>query len=381
MPGTSPFFNVSDFGATGNGTTDDTAAIKAAIAAAAPPSARTGNTVYFPAGAYLVSSTLTVPAGMTLQGAGWDTPGILSEIFAGSWIFVEAGASFSPVALSSTGGSVRDLGFNVLNQSTTTGPASAEPMIVITGNNVLVENVCLYNPYGGIFINGAAQAAIKRVFGQPIQFGIKIDNSKDTNYIDTIHFWVYWQDSNTPESTYQLANGTAIGLFRSDNPLISNVFAFNYNVGLSLSNSPNGIPHKVHLVNADFDSCVTGIHINSPGAPGNIASIQMTNVTIQGPSGIGVPTGNGIWVEAGSAFTMIQASGLRVSQSGQSAIEIDAGNVNFYGENISIENWAGSVGFSITSTSSFAWLGVGFAFTPGKTPFHPASQFHLAQHT
>ena len=78
---------------------------------------------------------------------------------------------------------------------------------------------------------------------------------------------------------------------------------------------------------------------------------------------------------------MIQASGVRVSQSGKSAIEIDAGNVNFYGENISIENWAGSFGFSISATSSFAWLGVGFAFTSGGTPFHPASQFHLAQHT
>ena len=111
----------------------------------------------------------------------------------------------------------------------------------------------------------------ERVFGQPIQFGIKIDNSKDTNYIDTVHFWVYWQDANTPESAYQLANGTAIGLFRCDNPLISNVFAYNYNVGLSLSNSPTGIPHKVHLVNADFDNCDNRVphqFTRRPGQPG-----------------------------------------------------------------------------------------------------------------
>ncbi len=381
MPGTSPFVNVTDFGATGNGTTDDTAAIVAAIAAAAPSSARTGNTVYFPAGTYLVSSTLTVPVGLILQGAGWDTPGLESGTFAGSWIFVEAGASFSPVTLSSNGGSVRDLGFNVPNQSTTTGPASAQPMILISGNNALVENVCLYNPYGGIFIDGGAQAVIRRVFGQPIQFGIKIDNSQDTNYIDTIHFWVYWQAANTPAGVYQLANGTAIGLFRCDNPHITSVFAYNYNVALSLSNSPTGIPHKVHLVNADFDNCVTGVQVNSPGAPGNLASIQMTNVTIQAPTGAGAPAGNGIWIEQGSAFALVQASGLRVSRSGKSAIQIDAGNVNFYGENVSIENWAGSFGFSISSTSSFAWLGVGFAFTSGGTPIHPTAQFHLAQHT
>ena len=76
MPDTSPFFNVTDFGATGNGTTDDTAAIVAAIAAAAPASslARTGNTVYFPAGTYMVTSTLTVPAGLVSPGFGLEHP-------------------------------------------------------------------------------------------------------------------------------------------------------------------------------------------------------------------------------------------------------------------------------------------------------------------
>ncbi len=39
MAGTSPYFNVRDYGAAGNGTTDDTAAIAQAIAAAVPSSA------------------------------------------------------------------------------------------------------------------------------------------------------------------------------------------------------------------------------------------------------------------------------------------------------------------------------------------------------
>ncbi len=378
MPGTSPFYNVIDYGAKGNGTTDDTAAINAAIAAAAPSSSPTGNTVFFPAGTYLVSSTLSVPAGLTLQGAGWNTPGAETNTFAGSWIFVDAGASFAPVTLSQTGGAVRDLGFNVPNQSTTGGPASAQPMILITGNGTLVEDVFLYNPYGGIYIDGGAQTVIRRVFGQPIQYGIKIDGSEDTNYIDSVHFWTYWQGSSTAVGTYQLANGTAIGLFRCDNPHISNVFALNYNVGLSLSTGAEGIPHKVHLVNADFDSCVTGLHIYSPGTSTNFASIQMSNVTIQSPSGSGVPTGNGIWVQAGSAYTMIQATNVRVSDSGLNAIEIDAGNVNFYGDNISIESWSGSYGFYISSSSSYAWLDSGFAYTSGGTPYYPTAQFRLS---
>lgn len=59
------FLNVKDLGATGNGSTDDTAAIQATIAAAAAAK----GTVFFPPGSYLVTG-LTVPSGVTLRGAG-----------------------------------------------------------------------------------------------------------------------------------------------------------------------------------------------------------------------------------------------------------------------------------------------------------------------
>jgi len=375
----SPLFNVCDYGATGNGTTDDTMAVRAAIAAASSSSSPTGNTVYLPAGTYRVTSELTIPPGLTLQGCGWNTPGSQANTFAGSWLYVPAGAGFSPIRIAGSGGAVRNLAFNVPDQATTSPPASAEPMVLITANNALVEDICLYNPYGGIYVNGGAQAVIRRIWGQPLQYGITIDGSQDTNYIDGVHFWPYWQPYTTAIGAYQLANGTAIALFRSDNPHISNVFAFNYNIGISLAGSPAGIPHKVHLVNADFDGCVTGIYIAAPGAPGNHAAVQMSNVTIQSPTRPGVPKGNGIWVEAGSAYSMLQVSNLRISSSGLEAVRIDAGNVQFFGENVSIENWAGSTGFYISSSSSFAWLGVGFAWSPSKAPYAPKSQFHLAR--
>jgi len=49
-------FNVKTYGATGDGTTDDTSALKAALAAA---NASPGSTLFFPAGDYLYSSNLT----------------------------------------------------------------------------------------------------------------------------------------------------------------------------------------------------------------------------------------------------------------------------------------------------------------------------------
>ncbi|HMH70010.1 MAG TPA: glycosyl hydrolase family 28-related protein [Candidatus Saccharimonadales bacterium] len=58
--------NVKDQGATGNGSTDDTAAINAAVAAA--QAGGKNATVYFPAGTYKTTSAITVYQGMTWSG-------------------------------------------------------------------------------------------------------------------------------------------------------------------------------------------------------------------------------------------------------------------------------------------------------------------------
>ncbi|WP_306802712.1 glycosyl hydrolase family 28-related protein [Streptomyces sp. DH8] len=59
------WFNVKDYGAAGNNAGDDTAAIQAAIDAAAAE----GGTVYFPTGRYIVKPTATGPA-LTITGDG-----------------------------------------------------------------------------------------------------------------------------------------------------------------------------------------------------------------------------------------------------------------------------------------------------------------------
>lgn len=59
--------NVLDFGATGNGSTDDTAAIQAALNSIA-----TSGTVFFPAGTY-IASILSLPKSCSLVGAGYSS--------------------------------------------------------------------------------------------------------------------------------------------------------------------------------------------------------------------------------------------------------------------------------------------------------------------
>jgi hypothetical protein len=58
------YVSVKDFGAVGDGTTDDTAAIQAAVDAAENAE------LYFPAGDYKITSSIAIPGRITIRGAG-----------------------------------------------------------------------------------------------------------------------------------------------------------------------------------------------------------------------------------------------------------------------------------------------------------------------
>ena len=73
--------NVKDFGATGDGSTDDTAAVQAAIDAVS-----SGGEVFFPAGTYLVSNTLTVGSNVSLRGSSHTTAKIVGDPTPGTGI-------------------------------------------------------------------------------------------------------------------------------------------------------------------------------------------------------------------------------------------------------------------------------------------------------
>ena len=94
-------FNVKSYGATGNGSTDDSAAIQAAINAAAV----NGGTVWFPQGTYNSSAVHNVPCNINLLGDGQTTSKI---------VFTAAtnGIVYSWPTYAGNGGFIRDLGIN-----------------------------------------------------------------------------------------------------------------------------------------------------------------------------------------------------------------------------------------------------------------------------
>ena len=72
----SDIVSVKSLGAKGDGKTDDTAAIQAALTNNA-----NSKIVYFPAGTYLITSTVFVPAGSRLVGEAWSTLSATGSFF------------------------------------------------------------------------------------------------------------------------------------------------------------------------------------------------------------------------------------------------------------------------------------------------------------
>lgn len=81
--------DVTALGAVGDGTTDDTAALNAAIAAAAAESALGGFTiVHLPAGTYRFTSPLNLSSNMVLKGDGAGSTTLLGQLSTGNYLRV-----------------------------------------------------------------------------------------------------------------------------------------------------------------------------------------------------------------------------------------------------------------------------------------------------
>lgn len=129
------WLNVKTYGATGNGSTDDTVDLQAAINAVGSG----GDVVYLPAGTYLISSPLSVATAATiLVGDGAENTKIL------------IGSSFSGTAAVSITGyncQIRDLSISGQSSTTTSNPIANA--IEITGvRRAKVTGVTFFNVNG-----------------------------------------------------------------------------------------------------------------------------------------------------------------------------------------------------------------------------------------
>lgn len=136
--------NVKDFGAAGDGVTDDTANIQKALDAVGLAG---GGTVLFPAGQYKISAALLVSyANVTLRGAGKDATTIFTTSTTINIIRFYNATAF-------TGGGVFDL-----STSHTNVAAAGTDILVDGASAITIENIWCRKPFQAVLFQGNNRA-------------------------------------------------------------------------------------------------------------------------------------------------------------------------------------------------------------------------------
>lgn len=292
--------SVRDFGATGDGVADDTAAFVAAAAA--------GPVVYAPAGKYRLTDQLVLE-GVTIVGDGWDFRPMLvtdADDLMGTWIICgfETATASSLIHLK-RGGKLRDLGLYYPNQTATrpdawvptttpwaiTGGSFTDTNRTVRQTHSGAERICILEFTHGIRLTtGGERGVWREVYGNPFTVGLQADANYDVTRFVDFHFWPFggntgiWQEN---EKKYVLNNGVAFRFGRVDGLLMRGCFEIGYNTACEFypSEAPDtfagGATTNFHITDCYFDGCITAIKNSGAYASGRFVSGIILNTTMQ----------------------------------------------------------------------------------------------------
>jgi Pectate lyase superfamily protein len=238
-----------DFGAKGDGVTDDTDGFQDALGTVA---ALGGGVIFVPAGQYAFQGTLVVPDGVTLHG-DWE-----------DWTTNSTGAVGTIFKVYGGRGQTNGTPFIFLKGSTALkgvtiwypdqDPTNIVPYPFCIGDygDDVVQNVILVNPYQGIQVTPPTSGA-KHIFstliGTPLYKGLDLDMIADIGHLEDVRFNPdIWPASKLPgaptadgpHAAWMRANGTGMRLLRIDGETCIDTFISGYKVGIESNRSTNG---------------------------------------------------------------------------------------------------------------------------------------------
>jgi hypothetical protein len=260
---------VRDFGAKGDGTTDDTAAFQKALDTAALSG---GGVVMAPRGNYFFAGHLNIPAAVTLKGIwesvpahnGLRNPGLPKPTDDGTTFLVtenrgtEEGPAFITLNHNST---LKGVVLYYPEQNVAEEPAPYPYAIAMRGKNPAVLAVELLNPYNGIDAAHNERHLIRDVQGQPLRRGVFVDDIYDIGRIENVHFNPWW--SMKPKLfQWQQQHGEAFIFARSDWQYVFNTFCFGYNVGYKFVQTRAGVCNG-NFLGIGADDCFTAVVVEN----------------------------------------------------------------------------------------------------------------------
>jgi len=299
------YWNVKDFGAVGNGATDDTAAFQNALNAAGVAK---GGIVIAPRGDYRINGTLSIPSYVTLEGV-FTAPTAFSQ-YHGTTLLAYSGrgnANGTPfITLDGLNSTIKGLTIFYPEQNnpnaivpypwTIRGGSSNDNI-----DNVTVLDVLLVNPYQAVDFATyrCGRHLIRGLYGQPLRYGIWVDKCLDIGRIEDVHFWPFWDINALPfmASSSAAHAATALHFGRSDWQIVNNFFGLGYHVGVQFGEGSDGLnPPTVGSTNGQFsnlnlDAMNCGLDVYAIAPYG----VQITNLNIACTSNLGQDIRRAIW--------------------------------------------------------------------------------------
>lgn len=239
--------SVRDFGAKGDGTTDDTAAFQKAMDACGKSG---GGVVEVPTGKYLIKTNLSIPPSVTLEGV-WRAPASVAEyhdpkdpkggpLLTGSALLAVDGAGKpdgTPFISMHRASTLKGVTIFYPEQTKTNPPIAYPWTVQCAGaDNCSIIDVLMVNPYQAVDFGSRASGRhyIRGLYAQPLLKGLYVDLCLDVGRISDIHFWPFWTaaDADSPIRDFMLEKGEAFIFGRADWEYVTNCFAIGYHIGM-----------------------------------------------------------------------------------------------------------------------------------------------------
>lgn len=267
-------WNVRDFGAKGNGKTDDTSAFQRALDEAGKAG---GGVVYAPRGNYLFKGHLVVPNGVTLKGVWESVPahngirdaGLPKPTDDGTTFLVTegAGSEEGPAFITlNTNSTLKGVVIYYPDQKTDDVPVLYPWAIAMRGKNPAVLDVEMLNPYNGIDATQNERHLIRNVHGQPLRRGVLVDQIYDIGRIENVHFNP-WFSMKPKLFEWQMQNGEAFIFGRSDWQYVLNTFCYGYKVGYRFIQTKAGVCNG-NFLGIGADDCLVAVQIDQTAPMG-----------------------------------------------------------------------------------------------------------------
>jgi hypothetical protein len=318
-------FNVCDYGAKGDGSTNDLTAIQACITAAGAAGGR-GVDVFFPAGVYAVGGTITCNFNnVMLIGSGWESTVIYCTVTTDDVI------QFGDNSTVYSGCGLKSMSVWKSSQGTTGFNINIRKM-----NDVVITDFVVNNAFSGINIIGVGvvtpppnPSSVKTWIQRgeinacaATGVGITINNANPAaagdTYLDNL---VFSQGGTT--------TGTAgINIINTGHCSIMRCNVTNYGTGLLVNPGDTQSVNYLFIDHCLFDSCDTAAEFSSTGAtPGVIKSTACVNSWFAGSA-----VDYGIYINGSTAASAdgFVFTACRILNNKQHGVNINKGqNINF----------------------------------------------------